>query len=264
MTDKKIVSIEDRIPQLKKARKRKANRRFVMYLTMILLLVLVIVYIQSPLSYVKSIDVKGNHRVEESEIIAMSEISMDENYWGVELEQAKDQILQHPEISSVEIDRKWYNGYDITISELARVAYIREGDYYYPILEDGTMLKDQQLDQPLGDAPLLHDFERPEMLTLLTEQLKKLPESINQLLSEIYWIPNEINNYKILVYTADGHEVLPPIRDFSTKIKLYPSIASQIQPNQEGVIHIDVGAYFQPYSSEGEAITPENQTESDQ
>lgn len=83
-------------------------------------------------------------------------------------------------------------------------------------------------------------------------------------MSEIYWIPNEINNYKILVYTADGHEVIASIRDFSTKIKLYPSIASQIQPNQEGVIHIDVGAYFQPYSSEGEAITPENQTESDQ
>ncbi|MFC0014260.1 MULTISPECIES: cell division protein FtsQ/DivIB [Allobacillus] len=264
MADKKIISIEDRIPQLKKARKRKANRRFVMYLTIILILVLVIVYIQSPLSYVKNIDVKGNHRVEESEVIDLSKISMDENYWGVELDAAKDLILQHPEISSVEIDRKWYNGYEITISELARVAYIREGDHYYPILEDGTMLKDQQLDQPLGDAPLLHDFNSPEMLRLLTEQLEKLPESINQLLSEIYWIPNEINDYKILIYTADGHEVIASIRDFSSKIKLYPSIASQIQPNQEGVIHIDVGAYFQPYSSEEEASTQEDQVESEQ
>src|SRR5690625_87166 len=108
MADKKIVSIEDRIPQLKKARKRKANRRFVTYLTIILLLVLAIIYIQSPLSYVKTIDVHGNNRVEESSIIELSQIEMDQNYWGVELDKAKEGILEHPEISSVEIDRKWY------------------------------------------------------------------------------------------------------------------------------------------------------------
>ena len=252
MADKKIVSIEDRIPQLKKARKRKANRRFVTYLTIILLLVLAIIYIQSPLSYVKTIDVHGNNRVEESSIIELSQIEMDQNYWGVELDKAKEGILEHPEISSVEIDRKWYNGYDITISELDRVAYIREGDFYYPILENGKRLDHHQLEQPLGDAPLLQGFDDEETLTLMTEQLEKLPPSISQLLSEIYWTPDDLNEYKILIYTADGHEVMASIRDFPSKIKLYPSIASQLKQGQEGVIHIDVGAYFQPYDQDEE------------
>lgn len=35
-------------------------------------------------------------------------------------------------------------------------------------------------------------------------------------------------------------------------MNLYPSISSQVSPELEGVLYIDVGAYFEPYESSDE------------
>src|SRR5690625_5861283 len=81
MEDKKIISIEDRIPKLKKQRKKKANRRLVFYLSLFFVLISIIIYLQSPLSYIKNIHVYGHHVLHENEIIELSDIKNDTNIW---------------------------------------------------------------------------------------------------------------------------------------------------------------------------------------
>src|SRR5699024_3959159 len=55
---------------------------------------------------------------------------------------------------------------------------------------------------------------------------------------------------KILLYMNDGYTVDGTIRNFAEKMKLYPSIVSQVPEDEEGIIHIGVGAYFDSFTSE--------------
>ncbi|WP_188205727.1 cell division protein FtsQ/DivIB [Alkalibacillus aidingensis] len=250
MAEKKIVSIEDRIPQLKQARKRKANRRFILYLSVILLLVLVIVYMQSPLSHVKSVEVENNGVVSVEQITDLAGIDWDESYWKQNTDEIALNIQEHPEIEQAEVERSWYNSFVISVQEYKRVAYQKDGESYYPILQNGELLSEVKLDKPRSDAPLLHGFEDSNYLSEISEQLASLPDSISLLISEIYWDPDEVNRDRIRFYTVDGQEVVGVISNFASKMEVYPSISAQINDDLEGVLHIDVGAYFVPFEDQ--------------
>ncbi|MGM8214385.1 cell division protein FtsQ/DivIB [Bacillaceae bacterium W0354] len=250
MAEKKVISIEDRIPQLKQKRKRKANRRFFTYLTIILLLIILIVYLQSPLSYLQSIEVTNHHSVSEEEIIELSQLSTDESFWSIKVDQVIENIKTHPEIEEVTIKRKWYNHIVIEVSELKRVGYVNNGNNYYPILENGKILNNTPLKQPKGDAPILNEFTEEDILENMASQLSNLEESIVSLISEIFWEPDGQSRYRIRLFMTDGQEVIASIRNFQEKMSVYPSIASQLDPTMAGVLYIDVGAYFQPFSQE--------------
>src|SRR5690625_3275808 len=250
MTDKKVICIEDRIPKLKERRKRRANRRFFTYLTIILLLIVVIVYLQSPLSHLKSIEVMNNLNVDDSEIIQLSQLTTDQSYWNININETIDHIKQHPEIDDVQIQRKWYNRLIVEVSELSRVGYVNNGSNYYPILENGNILDSFPLEFPKGDAPILYEFIDEAILVELTTQLAQLEDPIVSLISEIFWEPIELNQYRIRLFMTDGQEVIASIRNFKDKMSIYPSIASQLDPMSAGILYIDVGAYFQPFSQE--------------
>src|SRR5699024_3488929 len=89
MEKEKIVSIEDRIPKLKEARKKKANRRLVFYLSIFFLLISIIVYLQSPLSQVKHIEVNGNKVLTDKEVIQKSGLALDAKIWVVQKQVSK-------------------------------------------------------------------------------------------------------------------------------------------------------------------------------
>ncbi|MBB6455032.1 cell division protein FtsQ [Salirhabdus euzebyi] len=251
MADKKIVSIEDRIPKLKAARKKKANRRLVFYLFLFFILILIILYLQSPLSHVKHIVVQENTFLETGEIINQSELKKGSNIWNLKFEEIENSILELPEIKNVEIRRKLPNTVEIKVEEYLRVGYVKYEGSFFPILENGQALKNKPVDTPGGDAPILIGWENSTYLAEMTKELRSLNNSLSAQISEIHWAPEDTNPYKIQLYMVNGREVIASIRNFSDKMRAYPSIAAQIDPEQKGVIHIDLGAFFVPY---GETI----------
>ncbi|TFB23295.1 FtsQ-type POTRA domain-containing protein [Filobacillus milosensis] len=263
MAQKKVVSIEDRIPQLKLERKKKANRRFFTYLTVILFLIMVIVYLQSPLSHIQSIQVSDNRVVTEEDIIGLSELSTNQSFWMIDVEDVEQKVSEHLEINNVDVERSWYNQVNIIVNEHSRVGYVKSSNQFYPILENGKILKEIQLETPRGDAPILYGFSNEEQLSRLTNHLSKLDESIVQLISEIYWEPDDMNQDQLRMFTTDGQEVIASIHNFSEKMKVYPSISSQLTPDMKGILYIDVGAYFQPYESGEEVQLDSSEEDSD-
>lgn len=261
MAEKKIVSIEDRIPKLKEARKKKANRRLILYLSLFFLLIAVILYLQSSLSHVQTIEVIGNEHVDKQDILTISGITTEDNFWKVNGETIAKKLEQHEEIQSAKIDKQFPTTVSININEVERVGYVQNDGSYYPILATGNRLTSYKLKSPTGDAPILVGWDGQKYLEEMTQELKQLPESITQLISEIHWSPTDQNPYKIYLYMNDGYEVDASIRNFSQKMRTYPSIVSQLDPSQKGIIHIDVGAYFEAYSTEEEK--GENENESD-
>ncbi|WP_099157996.1 cell division protein FtsQ/DivIB [Virgibacillus ndiopensis] len=262
MSKKNIVSIEDRIPKLKQARKKKANRRLIFYLSIFFLLIAVIVYLQSPLSHVKTVQVTGNTFVSEKEIIEQSKLLDDTNIWTIDKKEINQAIHKNPVIKSVSLDKKLPWTVEIKIKEYKKVGYIKKDDRYYPVLGNGQQLDSLEQKTLNGDAPLLLNFTDEKELQNMTNELKKLPQSILNIISEIHWVPTDENTKKIVLYMNDGFMVDGTIRDFAEKMEVYPSIVAQLKPDSKGIIHIGVGAYFESFdkkeSSEEEI---ENETE---
>jgi cell division protein FtsQ len=250
MSKKKIVSIEDRIPKLKQARKKKANRRLVFYLSIFFFLISIIVYLQSPLSHIKTISVNGNTYLAEDSIIKASGLTTNMNIWTINKSDIKKAISENPVVDSVKVDRKLPSTVEIQVNENVLVGYVEKNNKYYPILENGKTLESFGKRSFNGNAPLLLDFSDKDYLHSMTGELKKLPQSITNLISEIHWKPTDDNKHKILLYMNDGFVVSGTIRNFADKMKVYPSIVSQLDPKRKGIIHIGVGVYFESFDKD--------------
>lgn len=260
MKKKQIVSIEDRIPKLKHARKKKANRRLIFYLSIFFFLISIIVYLQSPLSYVRTIHVTGNISMNEEEVIKQSKLTDSTNIWTINKTKIKENMKENAIVKSVEVDRKLPWTVKIQIEEYARVGYIKDEGFFYPILGNGKTLTTQQKTLH-GDAPLLINFTDDAYLQKMTKELELLPEDIFNLISEVHWKPTDKNKNKIILYMNDGFIVEGTTRGFADKMQVYPSIVSQIEAGSKGIIHIGVGAYFESFEQTNEEPEEEVETE---
>lgn len=245
MDKKKIVSIEDRIPKLKQARRKKTNRRLVFYLSIFFVLISIIIYLQSPLSNVKDIKVKGNTIVSDKTIIEITKINNDTNIWTINSNKLNEKIEKSPIIKSVNIKRKLPSTILIDVSEYKVVGYVKTKNDYSAILENGNIVTSEENEFDLSNAPLFHNFKDEKILKRMTEELNELPEYLFDLISEIYWIPSKNNEYKVEMFMVDGFTVNTTIRGFSENMEVYPSIVSQLEANDKGIIHVGVNSYFE-------------------
>ena len=170
MSKKNIVSIEDRIPKLKQARKKKANRRLVFYLSIFFFLISIIVYLQSPLSHIKEIKITGNSYITDESIIKQSGLTTDMNIWTINKSSIKNAISENPIIESVGVDRKLPWTLEIQISEHDLVGYVKMKDNYLPIIGNGEILETLGTSSFNGDAPLLLDFTEEAYLHSITTE----------------------------------------------------------------------------------------------
>jgi cell division protein FtsQ len=243
MENGKIVSIEDRIPILKQQRKKKANRRLIMLLLIFFLLIAFIIYFQSPLSQVKGISVSGNRAYTEKEITETANITKSTSVWKVKGKAVEGKLTELPEIKKAHVQLKLPNTVSIQIEEYKRIAYISKGKLFLPVLENGEVLDEKKSsDLPLN-APVLYSFSEGEKLNEMIKSLEKLPPEVLNSISEIHHSPKK----------TDAYEVSATIKTFAEKMSHYPSILSQLNPDQRGIINLEVGSYFKAYEkSEGD------------
>src|SRR5699024_622564 len=202
----------------------------IFYLSIFFFLISIIVYLQSPLSHVRTIHVTGNSSVGEEEVIKQSGLKQDSNIWTMNKTKMKERISEIPIVESVKVSRKLPWTVEIQLKEHERVGYIKKEGYFHPVIGNGTTLASKQK-AVNGDAPILLNFNEETYLQKMTMELEKLPKGIFNLISEIYWKPREDNKNKIILYMNDGFIVEATIRNFAKNMEVYPSIASQLDPD---------------------------------
>ena len=148
-------------------------------------------------------------------------------------------------IESVNVKRKLPSTILIEVKEYKVVGYVSSEKNYKAVLENGTFAESEAAAFDLSNAPQLYDFKDEEILKRMTKELNELPEYIFDLISEVRWIPSENNKHKIEMYMVDGFKVDTSIRKFSENMKVYPSIVTQLDAKDEGIIHIGEGSYFE-------------------
>ncbi|HSU79144.1 MAG TPA: FtsQ-type POTRA domain-containing protein [Candidatus Angelobacter sp.] len=253
MSDKKVIQLDDRIPKLKAQRRQKANQRFIFYITIFFILILIVTYIESPLSNVKSVAVSGNRYIQADQIVKSSGLSTGSKIWSVNQDRIQKKLKSIPSIKQVTVKSHYFGGrVDLKISEFKRVAYVKRSGSYKPVLANGKWMPLPNNTPIPVNAPILVGFTEGKELTGLTQQLAKMEAETLYNISEIDRTPSQLYPYGITLYFNDGNKALGNIPSLAEKMKLYPSILSSIPAGKKGVIQLRVGSYWKAYPDQQE------------
>lgn len=253
MADKKIIDIEERIPTLKEKRRQRANRRLIFYVSFFFFLILIIVYLESSYSDVKYVNVIGNQYVSSDWIVETSKLLDDVSMWGIDEAEIEEDLLTHPVLASVKIEKQWLNTVNIHVVEYERIAYVEEGDTFLPLLETGHTVENFE-DTSISpyDDPILIGFENDDVRKELANELTNVSPSIRQRMSEIHLSPIENDPNRLMIYMNDGFVVSSTVNNFAERIEPYPLIVEQLDPDEEGIIHMRMNPYFESFEVEGD------------
>jgi cell division protein FtsQ len=251
MKNGKVIQLEERIPKLKKQKRKKSNRRLILYVSILFLLVLFLIYFRSPLSNIADISVEGNHYMNKKEIMKVSGITYDTSYFRVNSKQAKKALEKQNEIKKANVKKRFPNKITITIEEYKTTGYVSKKGKLYPLLENGEILSALPGNTLPIAAPLLVGFEKKDAIQELSAELAKLSPSVFRSISEIHLDPKASDPLHIIMYMNEGYEVSTTVQDFAKKMSAYPLIVKQVKPGAKAVIHLEVGAYIE-YLEAGE------------
>ncbi|WP_176222251.1 cell division protein FtsQ/DivIB [Tuberibacillus sp. Marseille-P3662] len=246
-----VINLDERVPKLKEQRKHKSNRRFIIYITLFFIIILVTIYFQSPLSTVKHIQVEGNQIIPAKTIIKQSGITKSSHVWDLDEQSIQNRLKDLDTMKSISVDVQFYNKVVLTVTEYQRIGYLKRNEHYVPLLENGQFAKSMDGDSRPVDAPIFFNWDEGDPLEKLTQSLKKIPASTVQAISEIHFTPNKYSD-GITLYMNNGLKVLARINNLADKIKMYPSIVNQIPKNAEGFVDLRVGAFFESYEKESQ------------
>ena len=257
--ERKVVSLEERIPKLKQRRIKKANRRAIMLLSLFFLLLVLVLYFLSPLSNVSTVKVKGNDYVTNEMVVKSSGVTSETSIWKIDKDEIAAKLKEIPYIKDASVELVLPNTVRITVDEYRQLGYVVKNSSYLPVLESGKMIEPMKKEDVNLSAPLLFGYEEGRAFESMAEALAKLPEEIVNSISEIHYTPTETDGYHTTLYMNDGFEVSATSKTLAKKLVHYPSIVSQITEGAKGVIDLEVGSYFRAYDTEGTAAEDETE-----
>ena len=246
----KIIDLEDRIPTFREKRRRRTNLKFTLLIVVFVFILLVLLYFQSSISEIKKITINGPSLKDEAFYEEASSVKVGNSMWGFKQQELENELLSLPWVKSVEVKRKLLSTVQIDIEEWEKVAYVVENGDFYPVLENGETLKDEQENVPI-DAPIFNDFEDEELRKRLLKELGKLDHSVLAMISQITVSVDKTDPYAITLFMNDGYEVRADLTTLASKLNYYPSIIAQIstdEQSEKGIIDIEVGTYYKAYS----------------
>ncbi|WOV86194.1 cell division protein FtsQ/DivIB [Sporosarcina oncorhynchi] len=241
----KVIDIEERIPSLREKRRRKTNKKFLFIIAIFFIALLVLLYFQSPYSKVGEIVTNGAHLYEDTYYIEKSGISSGTPYWSFSTEGVQKQLASIDGVKEVTVTRKLLRDIDIAIIEWETVAYIEDKGNYSLLLENGEIFRSENIS---SNIPILNHVDDSDVRKKLTAQLLKIDDEVLHLISEIIYTGSGDDHDTITVYMDDGYEVRAIIQTFAESMVYYPEITSQLNGLEKGIIDMEVGTFFSPFS----------------
>lgn len=243
----KVIDIEDRIPSMREKRRRKTNKKFLFMLMIFVVALLAILYFQSALSKIGDISVKGAVLHESSLYKEQSGLTTAAPLWSFSIANVEERLMAINGVEEVAVSRKWLRDIEIVITEWDTVAYLEEAGQYSLLLENGDTFPAGVL-LPEVEAPILNNFTNADSLKRMSTQLLKVENDVYHLISEIIFDESAEDEESITVYMIDGFEVRAIISTFAERMAFYPEITAQLKGHEKGVIDMEVGTFFVPFS----------------
>ena len=207
------------------------------------LVLLLSVYLLTPLSTIKNIEVKGNSNTQEDDIKQASGIQ-DSDYTLALLldkETYAERIKSNHWIESAKIDYQFPTNFTIEVKEFDIVGYYVSGEEYYPILSSGTVESTPVDRLNLPETYLTVTFNDEQQVKKLITGLSTISEDIKSQIQKIELAPSKATADLLKITMLDTDEVLVPLSELSKKLPYYSKIKPQL--SEPSVVDMEAGVY---------------------
>ena len=225
------------MPNKKKIRVKVKKRKLKIKNILILLLLLILLYFD--INYILHIKIKNiyiinNNIVPDKDIINSAKLEEYPSFLLTTSREIKNNILKNDYIKEVSVTKKIGSKVYIDIEEY-RTLCLYNNEI---ILESGNKVKN------------IYDLNLPILLNDVSSVYKdfinyfsKIDTNILTKISEIEYVPNEVDKQRFLLTMNDGNYVYITLTKI-TKLNKYNSIKDQLE-GKLGIIYLDSGDYVE-------------------
>lgn len=207
------------------------------------LVLLLSIYLLTPLSTIKHIEVKGNSNTQADDIKQASGIQ-DSDYTLALLldkETYAERIKSNHWIESAKIDYQFPTNFTIEVKEFAIVGYYVSGEEHYPILSSGTVESTPVDRLNLPETYLTVTFNDEQQVKELIKGLSTISEDIKSQIQKIELAPSKATADLLKITMLDTDEILVPLSELSKKLPYYSKIKPQL--SEPSVVDMEAGVY---------------------
>ena len=207
------------------------------------LVLLLSVYLLTPLSTIKNIEVKGNSNTQVDDIKQASGIQ-DSDYTLALLldkETYAERIKSNHWIESAKINYQFPTNFTIEVKEFDIVGYYVSGEEHYPILSSGTVESTPVDRLNLPETYLTVTFNDEQQVKELITGLSTISEDIKSQIQKIELAPSKATADLLKITMLDTDEILVPLSELSKKLPYYSKIKPQL--SEPSVVDMEAGVY---------------------
>ena len=222
----------------KKIVKRRKLKVFRLLLVLIVLAVLsfgVYFYIQLP---ILNLIVTGNNYLKDDYILKLAEVDDYPGFWDSCMYKKEKKLEKSPYIKKANIKRKFFHIVEINIEE-NRALFVNATNgktYFY----DGEELNEEEYS---FRVPRLMNYVPDDKYDDYIKGMKNIKEDILAKISDIEYVPNDLDKERFLLYMDDGNMVNLTLTKFNM-INYYNDVLEQLE-DRKGILYLDNGNHFQ-------------------
>lgn len=207
------------------------------------LVLLLSVYLLTPLSTIKNIEVKGNSNTQVDDIKQVSGIQ-DSDYtlsllWNKE--KYAERIKSNHWIESAKINYQFPTNFTIEVKEFEIVGYYVTGEDHYPILSSGTIDSSPVNLLNLPETYLTVTFNDEQQVKDLIAGLSSISEDIKSQIQKIELAPSKATADLLKITMQDTDEIVVPLSELGKKLPYYSKIKPQLA--EPSFIDMEAGIY---------------------
>ena len=207
------------------------------------LVLLLSVYLLTPLSTIKNIEVKGNSNTQADDIKQASGIQDSDYTLALLLDKEKyaERIKSNHWIESAKINYQFPTNFTIEVKEFDIVGYYVSGEEHYPILSSGTVESTPVDRLNLPETYLTVTFNDEQQVKELIKGLSTISEDIKSQIQKIELAPSKATADLLKITMLDTDEILVPLSELSKKLPYYSKIKPQL--SEPSVVDMEAGVY---------------------
>ena len=213
------------------------------------------IYLLTPLSTLKHIEVTGTVQTTADQVKEASGIQDSDYTISLLLNKDKhaEMVKSDHWIESAKIVYQFPVHFTIEVKEFEIVAYSVSGDNYYPILSSGSIEPTAVNAANLPEKYISVLFNDEEQIKTLISQLNDVSPEIKQEIQKIELAPSKATSDLLNITMYDSNEILVPLSELGKKLPYYSKIKPQL--TVPSGIDMEVGIYS--YSLADKALEEE-------
>lgn len=196
----------------------------------------VYLYLQQP---VVNLIVKGTSYLNDDYILELADLKNYPSFWLSNMNKREKILEKSNYIVDANIKRKFYHKVVIEITE-NKALFSKASDNNLVVFSDGKEVKSEWISFRI---PRLLNYVPDDKYKDFVEGMADIDDKILAKISDIEYVPNDLDKERFLLYMDDGNMVYLTLTKFNM-INYYNDVLEQLE-DKKGILYLDNGNHFE-------------------